>query len=100
MLQGFLTLSFYELFHVLIYGKLPSISLLYKNYSSLGFSLRSSSSSLLITSSRDFLPRFLTFIISSSDLLDSSSTVLIPALFKQLYDLTDKIGRASCRERV
>ena len=37
-----------------------------------------------ITSSKDFLPRLRTFIISSSDLLIKSSTVLMPARLRQL----------------
>ena len=45
---------------------------------------------LLVTSSNDFLPKFLTFIISASVLFVKSSTVDIPALFKQLNDLADK----------
>ena len=52
--------------------------------------LNPNAASLAITSSSDFLPRFLTFIISPSDLLAKSSTVLIPARFKQLNERTDK----------
>ena len=53
-------------------------------YSSLGLSCNPSSFSLPSTSSSDLRPRLRTFIISSGVLLQSSSTVLIPALFRQL----------------
>ena len=53
-------------------------------YSSPGRRESPSSLSLPRTSSRDFRPRFRTFIISSEVLLQSSSTVLMPALFRQL----------------
>ena len=38
----------------------------------------------IYSASKDFRPRLRTFIISSEVLLVSSSTVLIPALFRQL----------------
>ena len=53
-------------------------------YSSLWFNSRPSSFSFASTSSRDLRPRLRTFIISSEVRLQSSSTVLIPALFRQL----------------
>ena len=43
-----------------------------------------------ITSSRDLRPRLRTFIISSSDLLIRSSTVLIPARLRQLNERTER----------
>ncbi len=42
---------------------------------------------LQITSSKDLRPKLRTFIISSSDLLIKSSTVLIPARFRQLKNV-------------
>ena len=41
------------------------------------------------TSSRDLRPRLRTFIMSSGVLFVSSSTVLMPALFRQLYERTE-----------
>ena len=52
--------------------------------SSLELSCKPSSFNFASTSSRDLRPRFLTFIISSDVRLQSSSTVLIPALLRQL----------------
>ena len=51
------------------------------------------------TSSKDFLPRFLTLIISSGVLLQSSSTVLIPALLRQLDERTDNSRSSILIER-
>ena len=58
-------------------------------YSSALFSSKPSSFSFAKTSSNDLRPRLRTFIISSEVLFVNSSTVLIPALFKQLYERTD-----------
>src|SRR5699024_7636863 len=87
---------FFENLFVLIYGMPFSRILLTYNYQSLffyyisSFRDKSKSSSLFLISVSDFLPKLRTFIISGSDLLVSSSTVLIPARFKQLYERTDK----------
>lgn len=53
-------------------------------HSSPGFSCSPSSFSFANTSSKDLRPKFRTFIMSSGVRLVSSSTVLMPALFKQL----------------
>ncbi len=68
------------------FGLTDSMLLLHKFicYSSLGFNCKPNSFNFASTSSKDLRPRLRTFIISSEVLLHNSSTVLIPALFKQL----------------
>ena len=60
------------------------------DYSSSFLRLKPRLSSLNSTSSSDFLPRLRTFIISSVVLFVRSSTVLIPALFRQLNERTER----------
>ena len=71
--------------HCVLFGFTATVLHRIKFYcSSLGFNCSPSSFSLAKTSSRDLRPRLRTFIISSEVLFVNSSTVLIPALFKQL----------------
>ena len=56
--------------------------------------------SLEITSSKDFFPRLRTFIISSSDLLIKSSTVLMPARLRQLNERTDRSSSSMVISRI
>ena len=74
---------------VLLAHCLYSINSLYLVYSSLGFNCKPNSFNFASTSSSDLRPRLRTFIISSEVRLQSSSTVLMPARFKQLYVRTD-----------
>src|SRR5690606_23127632 len=61
-----------------------------RDYSSDDLKLKLRAASFSFTSCRDFLPRLRTFIMSSSVRRISSSTVLIPARLRQLYDRTER----------
>ena len=57
--------------------------------SSIGLSCKPNSFNFANTSSNDLRPKLRTFIISSDVRFVNSSTVLMPARFRQLYERTD-----------
>ena len=88
VLPNFLLANLFNLLVLLLGFTLYSLFYIF-SYSSSGAKSNPRACNLATTSSKDFLPKFLTFIISDSVLFAKSSTVEIPARFRQLNDLTD-----------